>query len=115
MGTDQLDTLTSYFKTVPVLSTHHVPVPSKPPSPFCSIVSVTGISSGAETSTVPVVAPDAGDLLGPLRAALGVEGVVAAASAYDGRLAVRMMAADGWPLRRQIVRALAVLHLPRRG
>ena len=61
-------------------------------------------------ASLVMVAPDAGDLLGPLRAALGVEGVVAAASAYDGRLTVRMMAADGWPLRRQIVRALAVLR-----
>lgn len=61
-------------------------------------------------ASVVMVAPDAGDLLGPLRAVLDEDGVVAAASGYDGRLTLRMMAADGWPLRRQIARALAVLR-----
>ncbi|MBC2836590.1 urease accessory protein UreD [Paragemmobacter straminiformis] len=60
--------------------------------------------------SVVMVAPDAGDLLGPLRAVLDGDGVAAAASAYDGRLTLRMMAADGWPLRRQIARALSVLR-----
>lgn len=63
-------------------------------------------------ASVVMVAPDAGDLLGPLRAVLDENGVTAAASGYDGRLTVRMMAADGWPLRRQIARAL---HVMRRG
>jgi urease accessory protein len=36
--------------------------------------------------------------------------VTAAASAFDGKLVCRMLAADGWPLRRQIARALAVLR-----
>ncbi len=63
-------------------------------------------------ASVVMVAPDAGDMLAPLRAVLDESGVVAAASAYDGRLTLRMMAADGWPLRRQIARAL---HVMRRG
>lgn len=61
-------------------------------------------------ASVVMVAPDAGDLLGPLRAVLDTDGVVAAASAYDGRLTLRMMAGDGWPLRLQIARALHVLR-----
>ena len=50
------------------------------------------------------------DALGPLRAVLTEEGVRAAASAFDGKLACRLMARDGLPLRRQIIRALAVLR-----
>ncbi|MEY4696580.1 MAG: hypothetical protein RIT14_1008 [Pseudomonadota bacterium] len=61
-------------------------------------------------ASVVMIAPGAGDALSPLRAVLDEPGVVAAASAYDGRLTLRMRAADGWPLRRQIARALAVLR-----
>lgn len=67
-------------------------------------------------ASIVLVAPHAGDLLAPLRATLDEAGVEAAASAYDGRLTCRMRAADGWPMRRQIARALAVLRhdaLPR--
>jgi urease accessory protein len=56
------------------------------------------------------------DAIGPLRAVLDEAGVQSAASAFDGRIMCRMRAADGWPLRRQIARALAVLRqgpLPR--
>lgn len=45
-----------------------------------------------------------------LRAVLEEPGVVASASAFGGRTVVRMLAPDGWPLRRQIVRALHVLR-----
>ncbi len=76
-----------------------------------------GLQAGAATlggarafASVVMVCPDAGDLLAPMRAVLTVEGVVAAASAYDGRLTLRMMAGDGWPLRQQIARALHVLR-----
>ena len=37
-------------------------------------------------------------------------GVTAAASGWDGKLVVRMQAADGWPLRQQILRLLGVLR-----
>lgn len=63
-----------------------------------------------------LIAADAAGRLGPLRAVLDEPGVEAAASAFDGRLALRLMAADGWPLRRQIARALLALRrqpLPR--
>jgi urease accessory protein len=36
--------------------------------------------------------------------------VEAGASGFDGKLTVRLMAADGWPLRRQLLRLLAVLR-----
>ena len=67
-------------------------------------------------ASLAMVAPGAGDALATARAALDVAGVAAAASAFDGKLTVRMMAADGWPLRRQIARLLVALRgtaLPR--
>jgi len=50
--------------------------------------------------------------LGPLRAALDEPGVTGAASAFAGRTVLRLLAVDGWPLRRQIAR---VLHILRQG
>ena len=50
------------------------------------------------------------------RAVLDEPGVDAAASAWDDKLSVRMMAVDGWPLRQQIRRLLAAIRtapLPR--
>lgn len=48
--------------------------------------------------------------LAPLRAVLDEPGVVAMASTFAGRTVVRMLAADGWPLRRQVTRALHILR-----
>jgi urease accessory protein len=67
-------------------------------------------------ASIVMVTGGAADALGPLRAVLDEPGVGAAASAFDGKLTCRMRAADGWPLRRQIARALGVLRrgpLPR--
>lgn len=67
-------------------------------------------------ATLAMVGPSAQDALGPARAALGEPGVEAAASAFDGKLVLRLLAADGWPLRRQVARVLAALRgqaLPR--
>ncbi len=50
--------------------------------------------------------------LAPLRAVLDEPGVSGAASAFAGRTVVRLLAGDGWPLRRQIIR---VLHILRQG
>lgn len=61
-------------------------------------------------ASLVMVAPGAEDAIGPLRAVLNEPGVTAAASAFDGRLTLRLLAQDGWPLRRQIARALAVLR-----
>jgi urease accessory protein len=76
-----------------------------------------GLNGARAVAMLALVAPGAEDALGPLRAALaGAEGVAAAASAWDGRCVARLMAADGWPLRRALGRALGVLRgrpLPR--
>jgi len=61
-------------------------------------------------ASLVMVAPGVADALGPARTALGTEGVRAGASVVDGRLVVRMLAADGWPLRRQVLRLLAALR-----
>ena len=75
-----------------------------------------GLNGARAVASVILAAPGAADALGPVRAALGMEGVRAAASALSGRLVVRMMAADAWPLRLQMIRLLSVLRpgpLPR--
>jgi urease accessory protein len=67
-------------------------------------------------ATVILAGPGAEDALGPVRAALAEPGTEAAASAWDGRLVVRAMAEDGWPLRRLVARVLTILRggpLPR--
>ena len=56
------------------------------------------------------VTKDAQDALAAVRAALNEPGVHAAASGWDGKLTLRLMAQDGWPLRRQVLRVLAVLR-----
>jgi len=64
-------------------------------------------------ATLVLVAPDAADRLGPAREALGPDG---AASAFDGKLVARLMAGDGWPLRRAVIRLLHAIRpgpLPR--
>jgi len=64
-------------------------------------------------ATLVLVAPDAADRLERARAALGPDG---AASAFDGKLVARLMAADGWPLRRTLIRLLHAIRpgpLPR--
>jgi urease accessory protein len=45
-----------------------------------------------------------------LRATLDEPGVAGGASAFQGRTTIRLTAADGWPLRRQIARLLHVLR-----
>ncbi|WP_334194103.1 urease accessory protein UreD [Pararhodobacter sp.] len=67
-------------------------------------------------ASMALIARGAADALGPVRGALTEPGVRGAASAPDGKLTIRLMAADGWPLRRQIARLVAVLRpgpLPR--
>ena len=75
------------------------------------------ILNGARAfATLALVASGAEDAANRMRAELTEEGVIGGASGFDGRLVVRLMAGDGWPLRRQILRLLAVLRpgpLPR--
>ncbi|SMH41874.1 urease accessory protein UreD [Maritimibacter sp. HL-12] len=61
-------------------------------------------------ATLAMVGPGAEDATGPVRAQLDEPGVSGGASGFDGKLVIRLMAADGWPLRKQILRLLAVLR-----
>lgn len=64
-------------------------------------------------AVVCLVAQGAEDAMGPVRAVLDGSG---AASGWDGKCVVRLVAADGWPLKRQLGRILRVLtgrDLPR--
>jgi urease accessory protein len=69
-----------------------------------------GLDGARAFASIVMVGRGAEDAAGPVRAA------GAAASGFDGRLCVRMMAGDGLPLRRQVAAVLAVLRkgpLPR--
>jgi urease accessory protein len=66
-------------------------------------------------ATVALIAPGAEDALAPVRGCLP-EGVEAAASAWGGKLVVRLLGADLWPVRRAVAQILNVLRgspLPR--
>lgn len=78
--------------------------------------SAAGSAGARALCTVVLVSQGAEDALAPARAALVEPGVTAAASGWDGRLVVRLMASDAFPLRRELVRLLATLRprpLPR--
>ncbi|MBC7133062.1 MAG: urease accessory protein UreD [Roseovarius sp.] len=67
-------------------------------------------------ATLALVAQGAEDAVGRIRAELTEAGVTAGASGFDGRLVIRLMAGDGWPLRRQVMRLVRALRpgpLPR--
>lgn len=67
-------------------------------------------------ATLALVARGAEDAVAGARRVLDEPGVRGGASGFDGKLIIRLMADDGWPLRRQILRLLAVLRpdpLPR--
>lgn len=76
-----------------------------------------GILDGARAfATLALVARGAADALDAVRACLGEPGVSGGASGFDGKLIIRLMAREDWPLRRQILRLLSVLRpgpLPR--
>ncbi|MFT3689673.1 MAG: urease accessory protein UreD [Paenirhodobacter sp.] len=60
-------------------------------------------------ATLVLCAQGAEDAVQAVRAALG-DGVEAAASGWDGKCVVRVLAADGWPLRQQILRLMEVMR-----
>lgn len=68
-------------------------------------------------ATVALIAPGGEDALGPLRAVLAaVTGVEVAASAWNGKCVVRILAPDGQPLKQALASVLNVLRgtpLPR--
>ncbi|KAA0910088.1 urease accessory protein UreD [Aquicoccus porphyridii] len=75
------------------------------------------ILNGARAfATLALVAQGAEDAVTRARAELTEPGVTGGASGFDGKLVIRLMAADGWPLRRQIMRLVRALRpgpLPR--
>lgn len=76
-----------------------------------------GVLQGARAfASLALVANGAEARLSAVRAVLDEPAVQSGASAFDGKLTLRLMAADGWPMRRQILRVLDVLRdspLPR--
>jgi urease accessory protein len=73
---------------------------------------VAGLDGARAFASIAMVAQGAEDALGPVRRVL----TTGAASAFDGKIMVRIMAADGWPLRQEIAAVLGVLRrapLPR--
>ncbi|GGW25521.1 urease accessory protein UreD [Gemmobacter lanyuensis] len=67
-------------------------------------------------ATVALIAPGAEDAAQALRPLLAAEGCETSLSAWDGRAILRLRAAEGWPLRRQLARILGQLRgrpLPR--
>ena len=82
-----------------------------------SLLAGTAVLGGAKAFASLVMLGQGTDAaLIAARAVLDEPGVDAAASAWDGKLSVRMMAVDGWPLRQQIRRVLQAIRpapLPR--
>lgn len=77
---------------------------------------VAGLDGARAFATLALVAPGAEDAVDPVRRLLDQPGVAGGASGWDGRLVVRLMAEDGFPLRRQILRLISALRpgpLPR--
>lgn len=76
-----------------------------------------GIFGGARAfATLMLVARGAEDAVSRIRSELDEAGVRGGASGFDGKLMIRLMAADSWPLKRQIMRLVACLRpgpLPR--
>ena len=81
------------------------------------LVAGLGVLQGARAfASLALVAEGAEARVQAVRAVLDEPGVNGGASGFDGKLTVRLMAADGWPMRRQILRVLEVLRdgpLPR--
>ncbi|MBM9595152.1 urease accessory protein UreD [Roseitranquillus sediminis] len=73
------------------------------------------LGSARAVATVALVGRGAEDAVGPVRQAIGEEGVEAAASGWDGRCVLRIVGQDALPVRRQVRRVLTALGaaLPR--
>jgi urease accessory protein len=79
-----------------------------------SLAAGSAVLGGAKAfASLVMLGQDVDTALTHARAVLDEPGVDGAASAWDGKLSVRMMAVDGWPLRQQIRRVLqAIRHQP---
>lgn len=76
-----------------------------------------GILNGVRAfATLALVARGAEEAVTRIRGELDEPGVSGGASGFDGKFVIRLMAADGWPLKRQIMRLVNALRpgpLPR--
>ncbi len=75
-----------------------------------------GLADATALATVALIAPGAEDALGGVQALPETRGVRAFASGWDGKLVLRAMARDAWPLRRHVARVIEHLRgapLPR--
>ncbi|OOY15467.1 urease accessory protein UreD [Thioclava sp. DLFJ4-1] len=61
-------------------------------------------------ATLVLCQQGAEDAVEPLRAVLDEPGVEGAASGFDGKCVIRLLARDGWPMRRQILRLFNTLR-----
>ncbi|OWY12364.1 urease accessory protein UreD [Thioclava sp. F34-6] len=61
-------------------------------------------------ATLVLCRQGAEDAVEPLRAVLDEPGVEGAASGFDGKCVIRLLAQDGWPMRRQILRLFNALR-----
>ena len=69
-----------------------------------------GLGGARAFASLVLIGQGVEDALGPLRALLEEPGVRAAASALPGRLTLRALAVDGWPLRLLLARVLTRLR-----
>ena len=107
------ETLTEIdFHDLRTVSRDGVPVVFEPLRlTFAALTAGLGVLQGARAfASLAMVGQGAEAALGPVRRVLNEPGVNAGASGFDGRLMIRLMALDGWPLRRQILRLLAILR-----
>lgn len=71
--------------------------------------SPAGLGGAVAVASLTLIAQDAVDRLKALRAALPLDGVRAAASAWDGRLTARFTAPEAYPLRKAVAHAVEIL------
>ncbi len=69
----------------------------------------TVLGGARAMAVMALIGPDAEAALGPVRARLDEPGCAGAATAFDGKCLIRLFAAEGWPLRRQLVRLIDLL------
>ena len=96
----------SYSGLIPALAATFLQVSTSLEMMAANSSGVVAAGLVVAAATVVLVAPEAEDLLDPVRAAIGENG---AASAWSGKLVARLAARDGFDLRKSLIPALTVL------
>jgi urease accessory protein len=76
---------------------------------LAAVGSAAMLGAARAFGVIALIARGAEDAVAALRRVLDEPGTRAAASGWDGKCVMRVVARDGWPLRRQMIRALEVL------